>query len=245
MIIIKNTKNVKMSLQFYKVGGCIRDKLLNLKFHDIDYCIEVLSYDDMLRELNTRGVDIIYEKRECFLVRGRYLGSVCDFTCCRQRDTAQGFKIGTLVQDLERRDFTINAIAEDELGHLIDPFGGQSDCTQKIIRLVSGEDCLIEDPIRILRALRFRVVLSHFKFDFILEQALHKPHIIQTLTQVPSERMRQELTKCFEHNTFLTLKILTSYPVVTDIIFNHNIIWLKPTLNLKVNNKLNSNQIEF
>ena len=149
-----------MSIKVYKVGGCIRDKLLGIKSDDIDYVVVGGTYKDML----DRGYRSVGRDFPVFL----HPKTRAQYALARVEKKSgvgyHGFQFDTnaditLEQDLKRRDITINAIAEDESGNLIDPFNGISDLHNKLIRHVS--EAFSEDPLRVLRVARFRA-----KFGF-------------------------------------------------------------------------------
>lgn len=147
-------------MQTYLVGGAVRDKLLGLPIVDRDWVV-VGATPEQMTELGYKPVGkdfpVFIDKR-----------SGEEYALARtERKTArgyQGFSFNTspditLEQDLERRDLTINAIAEDADGNIVDPFGGQADLEAGILRHVS--DAFLEDPVRILRLARFAA-----RFDF-------------------------------------------------------------------------------
>lgn len=146
----------------YKVGGAVRDKLLGRAVKDIDWVVVGATVEQML---NAHFIQVGKDfpvflhpetKQEYALAR-------------TERKTAQGytgFKVYaapdvTLMQDLSRRDLTINAMAEDEAGNIIDPFNGQQDLQHGILRHVSP--AFVEDPVRILRIARFAA-----RYDFTI-----------------------------------------------------------------------------
>lgn len=142
-------------MKFYKVGGCIRNKLLGLEPTDIDWVVVGSTPEKMLgfgfKEVGadfpiflnpTTGEEYALARKEYKEGKG-YKGFKCSF----------GPEV-TLEEDLERRDLTINAIAEDpNTGEYIDPFDGMKDLEKGIIRHTS--DAFSEDPLRVLRAARF------------------------------------------------------------------------------------------
>jgi tRNA nucleotidyltransferase (CCA-adding enzyme) len=141
-------------VKVYRVGGSVRDELLGLPVKDHDYVVVGSDPEEMVR-LGFRPVGKDFPvflhpdtKHEYALARterktGRgYKG----FTVYAEREV-------TLEQDLARRDLTINAIARDEHGALIDPFHGAGDLRLGILRHVS--EAFAEDPVRILRVARF------------------------------------------------------------------------------------------
>jgi len=150
-------------MKVYLVGGAPRDEAMGEIPVDLDYVIvgaTALDIEKMLRDgYKQVGKDFpVYlhpvTKDEYALARTeRSTGAgTDDFDCYHGEDV-------TLLQDLSRRDLTINAIAKDlETGELIDPFNGIKDIKNKIIRHVS--DAFDEDPVRILRAFRFQSTLK-------------------------------------------------------------------------------------
>ncbi len=141
-------------MQIYKVGGAVRDRLLGRPISEIDWVVVGASAEQML-ELGYRpvGADFpvfLHPKtgEEYALARterksGRGYGG---FTFFASPDV-------TLEEDLIRRDLTVNAMAEDDHGTLIDPYGGQRDLEARVLRHVSP--AFAEDPLRVLRVARF------------------------------------------------------------------------------------------
>jgi tRNA nucleotidyltransferase (CCA-adding enzyme) len=148
-------------MKIYAVGGAVRDQLLGLPVQDRDYVVVGATPEQMLAQRFTPvGKD--------FPV---FLHPVTheEYALARtERKTAPGYKgfifhtaqEVTLEQDLVRRDLTINAIAMQEDGVLVDPFGGQNDLKARIFRHVS--DAFGEDPVRILRLARFAARFTDF-----------------------------------------------------------------------------------
>ena len=141
-------------MQVYLVGGAVRDAQLGIPHKERDWCV-VGSTPDELEALGYRRVGKDFPvflhpetKEEYALAR-------------TERKTApgyHGFEFDcspqvTIEEDLERRDLTINAMAEDDKGQLIDPWGGLQDIRDRVLRHVS--DAFAEDPVRILRVARF------------------------------------------------------------------------------------------
>ncbi|MEK6551741.1 MAG: multifunctional CCA tRNA nucleotidyl transferase/2'3'-cyclic phosphodiesterase/2'nucleotidase/phosphatase, partial [Pseudomonadota bacterium] len=141
-------------MKVYLVGGAVRDKLLGLPVQDRDWVV-VGATPDQMAALGYRPVGADFPvflhpqtKEEYALAR----------TERKQGHGYKGFTVYsapdvTLEDDLRRRDLTINAMAEDEAGKLIDPFGGAADLKAGILRHVS--DAFVEDPLRVLRVARF------------------------------------------------------------------------------------------
>ncbi len=148
-------------MNIYMVGGAVRDELLGLPVKDKDYVVVGTTPDAMLEA----GYRPVGKDFPVFL----HPKTHDEYALARtERKTAKGYKgfavhaapDVTLDQDLSRRDFTINAIAKDSSGALIDPFNGQADIKTKILRHVS--DAFAEDPVRILRAARLSARLTDF-----------------------------------------------------------------------------------
>lgn len=141
-------------MQIYKVGGAVRDRLLGQPVSDTDWVVVGASAEDMLEKgYRPVGADFpvfLHPKtgEEYALARterksGRGYGG---FTFYASPDVS-------LEEDLVRRDLTINAMAEDDNGRLIDPYGGQRDLEARLLRHVSP--AFVEDPLRVLRVARF------------------------------------------------------------------------------------------
>ena len=152
-------------LNSYLVGGAVRDALLGLAVSDRDWVVVGSSPEEMER----LGFEPVGKDFPVFI--NKETGE--EYALARtERKTAQGYKGFrfstspdiTLEDDLARRDLTINAIAQDTDGSLIDPFDGQRDLESGVIRHVS--EAFVEDPVRILRAARFA---ARFAFDIAPE----------------------------------------------------------------------------
>lgn len=141
-------------MQVYCVGGAVRDELLGLNVQDRDFVV----VGSTPTEMEAAGYKPVGKDFPVFL----HPNTRDEYALARtERKTAKGYKgfqvhadpDVTLEQDLARRDLTINAIAKDESGHLIDPYSGIQDLKDKVLRHVSP--AFSEDPVRILRAARF------------------------------------------------------------------------------------------
>ena len=137
---------------------------------------------------------------------------------------------GSLYDDLERRDFTLNALAKDEDGKIIDFFDGLKHL--KAGQLITPLDCKVtfdDDPLRILRAIRFCITKGFF-IGGDMAHIMQEYDYDQKMGVVSVERIREELFKCFKHDTLKTLMVLHEFPKLKNYIFQDHILWLKPTM---------------
>ncbi|MGL5109481.1 MAG: multifunctional CCA addition/repair protein [Vibrio ordalii] len=183
-------------MQVYLVGGAVRDQLLHIDIYDKDWVVVGSSPEQMLATGFTPvGKDFPVflhpkTKQEYALARTeRKTGAgYTGFACYYAPDV-------TLEEDLARRDLTINAIAQDNAGKLIDPYGGQRDLHNRLLRHVS--DAFIEDPLRVLRVARFAAKFAHLGFTIADETMALMKQIRQSgeLQHLTAERVWQEWQK--------------------------------------------------
>ena len=178
-------------MRIYTVGGAVRDELLGLPVKDRDYVVVGATPEDMTR----LGYTPVGKDFPVFLHPRTHE----EYALARtERKTARGYKgfqvhaapEVTLEQDLSRRDLTINAIARDEAGQLIDPYGGAEDLKRGVLRHVSP--AFAEDPVRILRAARFA---ARFGFEVAPETLLLMRAMVEAgeVDALVPERVWQEL----------------------------------------------------
>ncbi|MEZ8065810.1 multifunctional CCA addition/repair protein [Vibrio sp. FF145] len=183
-------------LQRYLVGGAVRDKLLNIDSYDRDWVV-VGSTPQEMESLGFTAVGKDFPvflhpktKEEHALARTeKKSGSgYTGFECYFAPDVS-------LEEDLMRRDLTINAIAQDDKGQLYDPYHGQKDLSDRILRHVS--DAFVEDPLRVLRVARFAAKLHHLNFTVASETMVMMSEIVQSgeLAHLTAERVWQEWHK--------------------------------------------------
>ncbi len=232
-------------MKMFQVGGFVRDELLGVKSKDIDFSV-VLDTDEhqrfnhvdpfkyMVRVLENEGFEIFLEKPEFLTVTARFPKSAgkavtADFVLARKEsgytDGRRPDKVepGTLLDDLSRRDFRMNAIAKDSDGTLIDPFNGVGDIEARIIRAVGDPmERLTEDALRAVRALRFSVTKG-FIIDVQLTNALHSTDVAIMLERISDERIQQELSKMFRYNTTASIRLLNAFPKLTSAIFSGSV----------------------
>ncbi len=150
-------------MQVYLVGGAVRDEQLGLPVKERDWCVVGASADELIGQ----GYKQVGKDFPVFL----HPETGEEYALARtERKTAAGYHgfafntspDVTIEQDLSRRDLTINALAKDDDGHLIDPCNGLRDIKQRLIRHIS--DAFAEDPVRILRAAKFAARFAHLGF---------------------------------------------------------------------------------
>jgi tRNA nucleotidyltransferase (CCA-adding enzyme) len=188
-------------MQIYLVGGAVRDQLLGLPIKERDYVVVGATPQQMLDQgYKLVGKDFPVflhpkSKDEYALARTeRKIGpGYTGFSCYAAPDV-------TLEDDLKRRDLTINAIAQDEHGKIIDPFNGQKDLEQKILRHVSA--AFVEDPVRILRIARFaaRFKLLDFKIADETLQLMRQMVNSGEVNALVPERVWQEFARALQED---------------------------------------------
>ncbi len=221
-------------MMFYKVGGCVRDEIMGVNSKDIDYTVVGESFEAMKLEIENRGGQIFLEKPEFLTIRAKVPGmGACDFVLARQDgDYSDGrhperVEPGTLEDDLARRDFTMNAIAQGENGGIIDPYGGRFDIARRVIVAVGNPyDRFKEDYLRMLRAVRFAITK-----DMKLSQDVNDAIVVlrRHISEVSVERIREELYKAFMHDTLKTIALLSELKLLEEV-FDKTPLRLKPTL---------------
>lgn len=183
-------------LNTYLVGGAVRDKLLNRPVKDKDHLVVGATVEQMLAlGFQQVGKDFPVflhpkTKEEYALARTErkqghgYTG----FTCYAAPDV-------TIEEDLIRRDLTVNAMAMDEQGNIIDPYHGQQDLKNRILRHVS--DAFVEDPLRVLRVARFATRYHQYGFTIADETLALMSQISLSgeLSTLSAERIWQEMQR--------------------------------------------------
>ena len=224
-----------MSVRLYKVGGCVRDKFLGVQSKDIDYAVEAPSFEVMRDYIAEHGT-IFLEKPEYLTIRGKINGEAVDFVLCRKdgkyTDGRRPDKVeaGTIFDDLARRDFTMNAIAEDEDGDLVDPYCGRYDIERQLIKCVGdARDRINEDPLRLLRAFRFSITKKFIIHPDITTMMYSEDVLNKMVETVSLERIKDELQKCFVFDTLKTLDALDRFQSLRAVIFGKTDLWLNIT----------------
>jgi len=185
-----------IDFEHYLVGGAVRDELLGLAIKDRDWLVVGQTIESML----ARGYDAVGKTFPVFL----HPQSKEEYALARKEVKVGKGYTGfdcicdpsiTLEQDLLRRDLTINAIAKSPDGTLHDPYNGQADINNKILRHVS--DAFTEDPLRVLRVARFYARFAHLGFQIADETLQLMQQITQAgeLQSLSAERIWQETEK--------------------------------------------------
>jgi len=187
-------------MKIYAVGGAIRDTLMGLPVHDIDYVVVGSSVEEMIAQ----GYRPVGKDFPVFL----HPQTQAEYALARtERKTGKGYKgfmfyadpTVTLEQDLERRDLTINAMAQEvgadgkSVGPILDPYNGQEDLAAKVFRHVS--DAFAEDPLRLLRIARFAARFPEFMVAPKTMDALRAIVQSNELSALSAERIWQELAR--------------------------------------------------
>ena len=185
--------------QAYMVGGCIRDLLLNIQPKDFD--IATNAHPDQVTAIfkNSRIIG-----RRFKIVHVRIDRQIIEVSTFRKKPSevnklrngvVQDNAFGTIEEDAQRRDFTMNAIFYDPINnHLFDPFNGKKDIENRNINFIGNpEQRINEDPVRLLRAIRF-----HAKLQFNLGLTLGNiKKFIPLLDNIPYSRIFDEMMKFF------------------------------------------------
>lgn len=186
--------------ELYAVGGCVRDRLLGRPVDEYDLTTN-LGPDQMKELLRRADPDSLYTLGERFGTIGViYESTRVEITTYRGEwydpdSRKPHVEFGsTLTDDLARRDFTFNAIAEEILiPNLIDPFGGSADLKRGLVRAVGNpNDRFRDDPLRLLRAVRFASALG---FDIEPETAVSIQLCSAQLEKISRERVRDEMSR--------------------------------------------------
>ncbi|MEJ2795101.1 multifunctional CCA addition/repair protein [Iodobacter sp. LRB] len=186
-------------MKVYRVGGAVRDKLLGLPVRDIDWVV-VGSTAEAMQAL---GYTPVGKDFPVFLHPKTHQEYALARTERKSGHGYKGFTVFaseevTLEEDLLRRDLTINAMAEDELGQITDPFNGRADLQAKLLRHVSP--AFSEDPVRILRLARFA---ARFGFDVAPETLTLMQEMVNSgeADHLVAERVWQEFAKGLMEDT--------------------------------------------
>jgi tRNA nucleotidyltransferase (CCA-adding enzyme) len=189
-------------MKTYLVGGAVRDRLLGYPFHEKDWVVVGATPEIMEQQ----GFTPVGKDFPVFL----HPITKEEYALARtERKTGRGyagfsFYCGedvTIEDDLVRRDLTINAIAEDESGNLVDPYGGRRDIFNKKLRHVSN--AFLEDPVRILRVARFAARYHHLGFAIADETNTLMQEMVNNgeVDHLVAERVWKETQRALSENS--------------------------------------------
>jgi poly(A) polymerase/tRNA nucleotidyltransferase (CCA-adding enzyme) len=190
--------------ELYRIGGAVRDELMGLvtRAEDLDYLVRGISPAELEQVLSRYG-RIVHVGKSFGVFKFRPEGEAVDFDIAlprREVSTGAGHREFDVVwdeslpieADLRRRDFTMNAIAQEvDSGRLVDPFGGREDITARRLRMIFPE-AFREDPLRILRGIRFA---ARFELDVESDTADAMRASVPMLATLSAERVQDELDK--------------------------------------------------
>lgn len=182
----------------YLVGGAVRDKLLGLPVHEHDFVVVGSTPEQMIQW----GFEQVGADFPVFLHPVSHEEYALARTERKQGVGYKGFVFSTedvtLAQDLLRRDLTINAIAEDKNGQLIDPYNGKADIENRVLRHVS--DAFAEDPVRVLRVARFAARFAHLGFAVAAETMALMKNMVENgeVSHLVPERVTAEMLKALD-----------------------------------------------
>ena len=243
--------------KLFEVGGCVRDEILGVHTNDIDFTFVLddlnqsveQGFESMTKFLTDQKFKIFLSTPDCFTIRAmfpkghQHEGLVADFVMARKEvGVIEGtrkpiLELGTLEDDLTRRDFTLNALAKDLDGNIIDLFNGQKHLKQGIlITPLDPIQTFMDDPLRMIRALRFSITKDFHIHDSVWE-AIFTPGLLDKLEEVVSqERIQVEVTKMMKHDTVKSFRLLNKIdqiePRLLQIIFKGH-MWLMPSTKQK------------
>lgn len=244
-------KEEKMTIRLFEVGGSIRDELMGIDNPpDRDFCAESPDgWEALLAWCHTSMKRVFLVTPEFFTIRGMMPnGTSIDVVMCRKDGPSSDgrhpdhVEPGSLLDDLARRDFTVNAMAREvnsktlePIGDIIDPFSGREDIKTLTLKCVGNTaERFREDGLRLLRAARF-IITKNIIPNEEISHALETSDWWNWLKETVSiERIREEVHKMFVHDTPATMKFLSwnCSPTANKCIFSHG-LWLKPTLENK------------
>lgn len=199
----KNIKKIletlnKNNYQAYLVGGYVRDFLLGINSFDVDIATDALP-KDVLKIFNSSksnygSVNFLMGKYNVDITTFRE-----DLNYINRKPSTVNY-ITNLEQDLKRRDFTINAICMNKDGKIIDPMHGCDDLDKRLIRIIGDIDQkLKEDPLRIMRAIRFSAVLNFDIEPQLYEKIKEYKDLVKALSK---ERIKEELDRILLSKNF-------------------------------------------
>lgn len=234
-------------IKLFEVGGSIRDELMGIQSKDRDFCaVSPNGWDALVSWSKQNMKKVFLITPEFFTIRGIIGRDPVDIVMCRKDGLSSDgrrpdfVEAGTILDDLSRRDFTMNSIARQvslsslsplNKNDLIDPFNGSEDISNSLIKCVGSPRLrLEEDGLRILRALRF-IITKDVSPDPNLSKLISEPIWWEWMNKsVSQERIREELHKMFKHDTAKSILFISNNipEESAEVLFSK--VWLKPTL---------------
>lgn len=213
-------------------------------------------FEVMELELLRRGFKIHTKKKEFLTIRGKFPGTRsnkslivngdragldADFVLARREGAYTDGRrpdevfVGDLMDDLRRRDFTMNAIAKDMDGRIIDPFRGREAIAERRITAVGDPmERFTEDALRAVRALRFSVTKG-FRIDGDVQFAMETMSVLDAIrNNISAERIKDEVNKMFAYDTMLTLRAFEKFPSLTGAMFSNGRVRVMATQKEKI-----------
>lgn len=191
-------KLTEAGYEAYLVGGCVRDAVLDRPIKDIDIATSALPEQVIACFPRTAPTGLQHGTVTVILQQGTY-----EVTTFRKEAEYEGFRrpssvayISDLTEDLKRRDFTMNAMAMDSAGNVVDPFEGQKDLALGVLRCVGkAEERFGEDALRMLRCIRFAST-----YELQVEESTWQALLAQAplLRHIAMERVRSELQRMID-----------------------------------------------
>ena len=217
-------KLINNGYEAYIVGGYVRDYLLSLESNDIDICTNA-TIDEII---NIFG-DIGTYNKEYFsyhIKDNKYTYTITSYRKELEYYKNKPIKLeytNSFDEDLKRRDFTINSIAMDLYGNIIDKLNGVDDIHNKIVKVIGNTyDRFNEDKTRIIRAIRFYVTLD-FELDNQIKDFIEDYGYM--LNDIPREYIKKELDKIFSNKNYIKFfELIDKYNLKKYLNIDYNII---------------------
>lgn len=209
LLILNILQYIEELMKVYLVGGAVRDRLLGFQVKERDWVVVGTTPQEMLQQ----GFKKVGRDFPVFLHPETHE----EYALARtERKTGKGYTeficysdpTVTLEDDLKRRDLTINAIAEDQDGKIIDPYNGKEDLKKRVLRHVSA--AFVEDPVRILRVARFAARFGDFKVhtetNLLMEEMVRNREVDALVPERVWQELERALCEQYPIRFFIVLK---------------------------------------
>ncbi len=213
----------------YIVGGYVRDYLLGIYSTDVDICTNALP-KDILTIFDIKKAPVTYGS--VAISNGEYNFDITTYRTeanYKNRRPEEINYTSNLLEDIKRRDFTINSLCMNKDGKIFDYLNGKEDINNRLIKVIGDTNKkLAEDPLRILRAIRFSVTLN-FSLDLnILQFISNNPELVKSLSYT---RKKEELDRIFSHKNIQNgLNLLKELNLLDALEINYDNIVAVPDL---------------